>query len=285
MTTINEKNNRQERFPRTSEPPRQSPLFWVEQKDRYLRQILIRDIQEETNRKFIVYFANRYELGSDIDHRDCAIISELFRDVGNDPVDLMIETNGGNTDATDSLVSYLRNVSTDIRVVVANAAKSNGTVIALMAKSIVMGPSSELGPIEPAVQTIPCSILIQPQVAQQNFPLHMYGVYALRHTQGLATKLLKEGMMNHRADADIASVVQRMSTRDTYASHGSAIDYNEAEALGLTIEKLGRDDPLWKKIWLLHCMYEYDCRKSRYLKIFEGPLASTAIAIPPKAEP
>jgi hypothetical protein len=86
--TESDPKSRQEKFPRTIELPSQSPLFWVEQKDRYLRQLLIRDIQEETTRKFVVYFANRYEVGSEIDHRDCSLISELFRDVGGDPVDV-----------------------------------------------------------------------------------------------------------------------------------------------------------------------------------------------------
>jgi Serine dehydrogenase proteinase len=282
---INEEpSGRKERFPRTTELPSQSPLFWVGQKDRYLRQLLIRDIQEETGRKFIVYFANRYAIGSDIDHRDCSLVSELFRDVSGDPVDLMIETNGGNTDATDSLISYIGNTTSDIRVVIANAAKSNGTLIALMAKSIVMGPSSELGPIEPSVNMIPCSILISDEVKKENFALHAHGVYALRQTQALATKLLKNGMMNQFDDSQIDEVVRRMSSRDTYASHGSSIDYNEAANLNLNIEKLDHNSTLWKKIWLLHCMYEFDCRKSNYLKILEGPYASTAIAIPAKPQ-
>ena len=33
---------------RATELPAQSPLFWVEQKDRYLRQLLIRDIEEQS---------------------------------------------------------------------------------------------------------------------------------------------------------------------------------------------------------------------------------------------
>lgn len=280
--TIENPTDRKERFPRTIELPSQSPLFWVEQKDRYLRQLLIRDIQEETGRKFIVYFANRYETGSEIDHRDCGLITELFRDVGQAPVDLMVETNGGSTDAAESLISYIKNTAPDIRVVVANAAKSNGTLIALMSKTIVMGPSSELGPIEPAVQTIPCSILIKDEVKTQNFPLHMYGVYALKQTKVLATRLLRDGMFKEKGEAEIEAIVTRLSTRDTYASHGSTIDYNEAAALGLNVERLELQSSLWKRIWLLHCMYEYDCRKSRYLKIFEGQNASTAIAIPSK---
>jgi hypothetical protein len=186
--------DRAERFPRSTELPSQSPLFWVEQKDRYLRQLLIRDIEELTGRRLVVSFANRFERGSDIDARDALHLTELLGDVGTDPVDLMLETNGGQTDATEGLISTLQTLIKDFRVVVAKAAKSNGTLVALAARSIVMGAPSELGPIEPMVNGIPASILMQPQIAQQNFPLHMFGNYALQQTRALAKKLLTEGM-------------------------------------------------------------------------------------------
>lgn len=248
-----------EKFPRTSDLPSQSPLFWVEQKDRYLRQLLIKDIQNITNRTLLVYFANRFEVGSDIDQRDCSLISEVFLDAKGGPVDLLLETNGGNTDATDSIVSFIRNTTSDFRVIVANGAKSNGTLIALLAKSIVMGPSSELGPIEPSVQNIPCSILIQQNIAQNNFPLHMFGKYALQQTKDLATRLLRDGMLKGKTDPEIDALVETLSSRKTYASHGSSIDCNEALALGLSVEKLDANDELWKRIWLLHCLYQHDC--------------------------
>ncbi|MGO8739565.1 SDH family Clp fold serine proteinase [Rhodoblastus sp.] len=282
--TKSQNEQRSEKFPRTSELPTQSPLFWVEQKDRYLRQLLIRDIEEVTGRKLLVYFCNRFEPGSDIDQRDCGLLGEIFGDVNGGAVDLMIETNGGNTDATDSIISLLRNLTTDLRVIVANGAKSNGTLIALLAKSILMGPPSELGPIEPSVNNIPSSILTDDIIKAQNFPLHMYGVYALKHTRALAKKLLTDGMMSGHPEIEIDNVVKQLSSRDTYPSHGSSIDYTEAKALGLNIEKLTADDALWKKIWLLHCMYEHDCRTSRYLKVFEGSARSTAVGIPPKPQ-
>jgi hypothetical protein len=272
-------NQRVEKFPRSTELPSQSPLFWVEQKDRYLRQLLIRDLEELTKRRLVTYFANRYE-DAQIDARDCTFAAELFGDVGNEPVDLFLETGGGHTDATESLITLLRNLTQDLRVIVANAAKSNGTLLCLAAKSIVMGPVSELGPIEPLVNGIPCSILIQPQVAGQNFPLHKFGEYALQQSRTLAKTLLTAGMMNGRAPADIDATVQSLSSRDVYFSHGSAIDHTEAKRLGLAVEYLDPNDMIWQRIWLLYCMYEHDCRKSRYLKIFEGRARSTAIAAP-----
>jgi hypothetical protein len=184
---------RAEHFPRSIDLPSQSPLFWVEQKDRYLRQLLIRDIEEMTGRRLVVYFANRFESGSDIDARDALFLTELLGDVGAEPVDILFETNGGQTDATEGLISTIQNLIADLRVIVANAAKSNGTLIAFAAQTIIMGASSELGPIEPAVNGIPCSILTQPEMSEKNFPLHMFGRYALQQSRALAKKASVRG--------------------------------------------------------------------------------------------
>lgn len=267
-----------ERFPRTTDLPSQSPLFWVSQKDRYLRQLLIRDIQEITKRKLIVYFANRYE-NAQIDQRDIALFAELCRDVGNSPADLLLETSGGATDATEGLISFIQSTRSDFRVIVANSAKSNGTLLCLAAKSIVMSATSELGPIEPAVNNIPCTILEAPEIAAQNFPLHKFGVFALKQSKALAFRLLTEGMMKGRNPADIEDVVKKLSGRDVFFSHGSVINHVEAKNLGLAVEYLPPEDALWQHIWLLYCMYDHDCRRDRYLKVFEGPYISTSIAV------
>jgi hypothetical protein len=221
-----------------------------------------------------------------IDARDCAYIMELFGDVKKDePVDFMLETSGGATDATESLVSLLHNIIDDFRVIVADSAKSNGTLLGLAAKSIVMGASSELGPIEPLVNGIPCSILIQGQIAASNFPLHKFGEYALQQTRKLAKTLLTNGMMQGRPEAEIDATVQSLASRDIYHSHGSAINYVEANGLGLKVEYLPPENEVWKHIWLLHCMYQHDCRTNNYLKIFEGRSRSTALAVPSPAKP
>ena len=249
MTTPSEK------FPRGTDLPSQSPLFWVSQKDRYLRQLLIRDVQELTKRRLVVYFANRYE-NAQIDQRDTALMAELLKDVAAQPADLMLETTGGQTDATEGLVSLVKSVAPDLRVIVANAAKSNGTLLGLAAKSIVMGATSELGPIEPAVQGVPCTILSTPEVAAQNFALHKFGVYALQQTKALALRLLSEGMMKGKPEAEIKALVETLSGRDKFFSHGSVINHAEASQLGLTIEYLPPDDPVWQRVWLLYCMYD-----------------------------
>jgi hypothetical protein len=82
LTSANEK------FPGTAELPTQSPLFWVEQKDRYLRQLLIRDLEALTGRRLVVYFANRFA-NAQIDAGDCPMMAELLGDIGSEPFDLI----------------------------------------------------------------------------------------------------------------------------------------------------------------------------------------------------
>lgn len=270
----------EEQFPRGTALPSQSPIFWVQQKDRYLRQLLIKDIQSRTGRRLAVYFANRFKDESQIDQGDIAYMAELLGDVGGAPLDLLIETNGGATDATEALVSLIQSTVTDLRVIVVNAAKSNGTMICLAAREIVMGPTSELGPIDPSLNGIPASILVEPPIAAQNYPLHRLAAYAIKQTEKLATSLLKNGMLQGKTDPEIAVVVKSLSTKDVFHSHGSVIDHREAAGLGLKVTFLSQDDELWRRLWLLHCMYSHDLTAAHHLKVFEGERRSTTVAAP-----
>lgn len=264
-------------FPRGTALPRQSPLFWVQQKDRYLRQLLIRDVEALTNRRLLIYFANRFNAESQIAAGDIPYIAELLGDVGQDPVDLFLETPGGQTDATESIVSLIQSTVTDLRVIVPNSAKSNGTVICLAGKEIVMGPTSELGPIDPSIQGVPCTILAEDQIKAANYPLHRMGVLALAQTKKLARNLLASGMMAGVEEAKIDATVSALASRDVFFSHGSVIDHREAAALGLKVTFLNGDDDTWRRLWLLYCTYVHDVEKNSYLKVFEGRARSTAL--------
>lgn len=264
-------------FPRGTALPTQSPYFWVNQKDRYLRQLLIRDIEDLTKRKLLVYFANRFDQNSIISQGDIPYFMELFGDVRSEPVDLFIETPGGETDATESIVSLIQSTVEDLRVIVPNSAKSNGTVICLAGNEILMGPPSELGPIDPSIQGVPCTILAEDTIMKNNYPLHRLGVLALAQTKKLASSLLKNGMMKGKDDAIINETVAALASRDVFFSHGSTIDHREAAALGLNINYLKSDDEIWRRIWLLYCTYMFDVEKNSLRKIFEGASRSTSL--------
>lgn len=277
-TTTEKTTDKNSQFPRGSALPTQSPIFWVQQKDRYLRQLLIKDIEDVTGRRLIVYFANRFKNESQIDAGDLSYMAELVDDIKRAPTDLLLETNGGSTDATEAIVSLLQSVVPDLRVIVTSAAKSNGTMICLAASEIIMGPTSELGPIDPSFNNIPASILIEPAIAQQNYPLHRLGKFAIQQTEKLAGNLLRSGMLAGRPESEVTTVVNALSTKSVFFSHGSVIDHREASALGLNVRYLPEDDELWRRLWLLTCMYAQDVSTLNYLKIFEGANRSTAVA-------
>ena len=240
---------------------------------------MIRDIEQITGRRLVIYFANRYR-EAQINQRDCTFFAELFGDVGGAPVDLLLETNGGETDATEALIRLLQNLTPEFRVIIPNAAKSNGTLLSLAARSIIMGAASELGPIEPSMSGIPVSVLMQPEMAQQNYPLHKLAEFAHKHSMQIARDLLAAGMMHGVDVTQIDAVVAKLAGRGSYFSHGSVIDHREAAALGLNVEYLPPDSDLWCRIWLLYCMYEHDVQRDGYLKVFEGRARSTAVNAP-----
>ena len=271
-------------FPRGKAFPIQSPLFWVGEKDRYLRQLLISDIEELTGRRLLVYYSD-CESAAQIDPSDDKYLLELLGDGAGAPTDLLLETNGGFTDATEKVVSILRDQIGDLRAIIPKRAKSNGTLLALAAREIVLGPASELGPIDPAIalapdQFVPAQFIVQAaqtQPAQVNLIVLQAADHAIKQTQKLAAHLLRSGMLKGKEEGDVKRVVDELSTRDVYHSHGSVIDHREAARLGLNVTYLGADDPLWKWIWLLRCIYEHDARRRGVIKVFEGRRVSNSI--------
>jgi hypothetical protein len=86
----------------------------------------------------------------------------------------------------------------------------------------------------------------------------------------MANDILARGMMKG-ADPDvIKNVIEKVSASTGYMSHGAVIDYDEAVALGLSVEFLDADSELWKRIWLLYCLYDYDSRVKNLGRIVEG---------------
>lgn len=265
-------------FPRGTGRPSQSPLFWVQNKDRYLRQLLIQDIQKTTGRELLVYFCDCDRSTAQIEQTDDIYLSELLRAVKGKSIDLLLETNGGYTDATEKVCSVITSSGLDVRVVVPRRAKSNGTVIAFCGSQIVMGLDSELGPIDPHLNGTPCDFIVKLQGID---PLVFLSAQAgIAQTKKLASQLLKANMLQQMEQPELEMLVQRLASRDQYYSHGSVIDAFEAQRLGLSIDLLQPTDPLWQQLWLLRTMYAHDCLMRGYSKVFESERVSSPIVMP-----
>jgi len=68
---------------------------------------------------------------------------------GGAGLDLLMYTRGGDTNAVWPIVSLLREFDPDFQVLVPYRCHSSGTLLCLGAKRIVLGPLSELSPIDP----------------------------------------------------------------------------------------------------------------------------------------
>lgn len=78
-------------------------------------------------------------------------IYDQLRIIGpQDTIDLVLFTNGGDTEAPWRLISVLREFCNRLAVLVRHRALSAGTVLSLGADEIVMTPLSTLGPIDPS---------------------------------------------------------------------------------------------------------------------------------------
>lgn len=270
-------------FPRTSSLPSQSSKFWAKEKDRYLRQLLIADLEELTGRELVVYFAR---LSEGINHSDPDDLSEIIDGVTGDEIDLVLHTPGGSVDAVEKFVTVLRQRRKSYRVIVPSLAKSGGTVIAISSAKIIFGVNSELGPIDPqfvmnGLGAVPCQFIANDET--QPPVIRSLAASAVTRMKQLAKKLLSEGMLKGESDPRLEEVITKLSSSDTYNSHGAVIDYSEAQALGLSAEWLQPDDELWRKVWLLYCCYDHDTKARNIGKLIEG--ANNSIARPPSYQP
>jgi hypothetical protein len=75
----------------------------------------------------------------------------LLRELGkHDRIDMILHSRGGRTEVPAKLVPLIRNYCDHFGVIVPFRAHSAATHIALGANEIVMGPMSELGPVDPS---------------------------------------------------------------------------------------------------------------------------------------
>ena len=91
-----------------------------------------------------------------IDLTDIDGFTDLVNSVPADKtaVDVLIHSPGGSPDATERIVSILRNRFTEVHFLVPHSAYSAATMMALSGNSITLHPSATLGPIDPSFPTL-----------------------------------------------------------------------------------------------------------------------------------
>lgn len=278
---------------------RKTPLFQANHALRYQRQSLIQEINKNTGTKLLCYVAG---LAAPIDRDDPVLLADLLHNLkSNEDVDLLLHTGGGDIDAAEKLVVMLRQkVGTGrLRVVVPDFAKSAGTLMALGADEIIMGDTSELGPIDPQVvridndgNRIPHSVQdyldaykelktevdTNPDNLSARILLSKLDPATIKHyenvltrSQKIAENLLQSGMFKETGNWSKAA----SSLIDTKAwpSHAQMISWQDASSvLGLAIDYRSADDDEWLMYWQLYCHQKLAIKDNT--KLFESDYAS-----------
>lgn len=200
-----------------------------------------------------------------------ACIHKLDRTKG---LDLILHTPGGDLAAAESLVSYLRAMFDDIRVIVPQIAMSAGTMIACASGVIVMGKHSSLGPIDPQFGNVAAHAVVeeferaaeeiksdptriplwQPIIAKYSPTTVGECQKAIKWSQTIVTDWLTSGMFKDRADsdADAKKVVDELGDHALTLSHNRHIDIENARGLGLEIQALEDDDTFQEAVLTVH---------------------------------
>jgi len=115
------------------------------------RQDLIKQIEQITKRRLLVYVADINKSESILKPEDKTGFSDLIQDIKETEVDFLINSPGGFAEVTEAIVSMLRSKFTNIRFAIPNMAKSAATLLVLSGDMLLMDDRSELGPIDPQV--------------------------------------------------------------------------------------------------------------------------------------
>lgn len=276
-----------------------TPMFSAINWQRYVRQALIEEIEKGGVDRgspsiLICYVGDQTQIERD----DILGFVELLHNIPDgSAVDLMLHTSGGDVDAAEKLIGLVRKKVGDnapLRVIVPDSAKSAGTLMALGANRIVMSDCSELGPIDPqimlcdpngnsarhsvlnylrAYKQAGIDLANHPDnpTAQETFarfdPVLAKKFESIeRRTRNVAENLLK------RHGTAYTKIAAELMNIDQLPSHGQMITWEMAQDMGLEVEFLGMDDPLWRQYWSLYCHLRLAIKPGQ--RIFESALVS-----------
>jgi ClpP class serine protease len=217
-------------------------------------------------------------------------------------LDLILHTPGGEINATEQIVFYLRKIfKGDIRAIVPHLAMSAGTMIALACQKIVMGLHSNLGPIDPQVGGGAAHAILEefervqelfkssPKEAQAWLPIlqkytpTLIGACekAIKLSETMVKSWLATGMFAEAKNPESSAkkIVAALGSHAQTLSHGRHITIEQAQELGLKIEPLEADEKLQDAVLSVHHAYNITFSMSPAVSIIENQLGNCYVTV------
>lgn len=209
------------------------------------------------------------------------IMSSLYKLDWDKPLTLVLHTPGGVTNATETIVEYLRSKFKDIEVIIPTYALSAGTMIALASNLIIMGRQSQLGPIDPQMpytrgyisaravveqfnrakqetqQDRNLAITWAPILASLGPSLITEAQNALDYGEKMVAKWLEEYMFKDITDPVVRSETAQKAASyfndaTKHKSHGRRIGREEARQQGIIVKSLEDNQTLQESVLTIY---------------------------------
>lgn len=277
----------------TYSEPEQSPLYHAENENRYNRQELIRHYEEAYGVRLVVIFDAIFSQSINF-FEDLVFDSDTSKDMH-----ILLTTPGGDGEEALRIVRSAQARCNELTVIVPDKAKSAGTILALGAHHILLGPTSDLGPVDPQLVLDPTSnqlisakdIIAAVDAAEiaiqerpDTYPLHVsllsnvsaIVVQQARSALARSSELVREALRSNpgRSKEEVEQLARALQEPliDSSSSHGAVFGIEEALSAGLPIIKASDNSEQWDLLWRLWMKYFV-----QQMRIYEGAYASQII--------
>lgn len=295
-----DKASNDKKAPEAKRAPTKTPMYAAMNAARYGRQELIKQINNEEGTHLICYVAG---IHAEIARSDITGFGEMLHNIPQDaPIDLMLNTCGGDVDACEKLVKmiFAKKGDKPFRVIVPTLAKSAGTLMLLGAQSVIMSDSSEIGKIDPQFSMkdgknneMMYSVTAYLDAYEEHatalrknkddpvalLMLDSFDARTVKKFQGIRDRVrnFAEDQLK-RQGAKSSTITQDLMSSARWKTHGQPIDHASAKQIGLPIEYLPDSDPRWARYWNLFCLQDIETKPDK--KLFESAYASQLVEEP-----
>jgi hypothetical protein len=254
--------------------PEQSPLFHAQHAARYERQRFIAEYEQLYGCRLIVLIDAIFPYST-------TYLEELVFDA--DPsldLHMLLASPGGDGETAIRLVRAAQSRCRELTIIVPDLAKSAATLLAMGAHHILMGPTSDLGPVDPQFQLPNGSLAAAKDIiaavddatakveqSPDTYPLHAslladitaLMVHQARSALARTDALVEEALAScsGRSPEEVAAL--RTSLHEPLVelplSHAAVFGADEAIAAGLPVTKADPASAQWQALWRLWAKY------------------------------